>query len=133
MSTCLHNSYLQTKCTLYKGSCHITYLLCYKTFVICNLYMTVHSFITYYREASIYMDTKSMSMSLVLSSLNRAKDVGRSKAEVAAEFVNKRVPGCKVTPYPTIKCSYNGTFLQLNVSGSLYTLDSYLGVLLMHV
>lgn len=71
-------------------------------------------------------------MSLVLSSLNRAKDVGRSKAEVAAEFVNKRVPGCKVTPYPTIKRSYNWTFLQLNVSG-LYTLNSYLGVLLMHV
>jgi hypothetical protein len=25
--------------------------------------------------------------------------VGRYKAEVAAEFINKRIPGCRVTPY----------------------------------
>lgn len=30
----------------------------------------------------------------------RSKDVGKAKADCAAEFVNKRVPGCKVTPYP---------------------------------
>ena len=30
----------------------------------------------------------------------RPKDVGKSKAEVAAEFVNTRVLNCKVTPYP---------------------------------
>lgn len=29
----------------------------------------------------------------------RKEDIGSAKAEVAAAFVNKRVEGCKVTPY----------------------------------
>lgn len=34
--------------------------------------------------------------------LLRPKDIGRAKAEIAAEFVNSRIAGCKVTPYPLI-------------------------------
>jgi len=30
----------------------------------------------------------------------RAGDVGKAKAEVAAAFINKRVPGANVVPYP---------------------------------
>lgn len=33
----------------------------------------------------------------------RPKDVGRPKAEVAAEFLNDRVPNCNVVPYPLDK------------------------------
>lgn len=31
--------------------------------------------------------------------LFRHKDLGSSKAEVAAEFINNRIPGCNVTPH----------------------------------
>lgn len=69
--------------------------------------MIVYLFIIYYREVFIYIDIKLMLMFLVLFFLNRVKDVGRFKVEVAAEFVNKRVLGCKVISYFIIKRFYN--------------------------
>ncbi|XP_023236391.1 NEDD8-activating enzyme E1 catalytic subunit-like [Centruroides sculpturatus] len=47
----------------------------------------------------IDMDTIEIS-NLNRQFLFRPQDVGKSKAEVAAEFINKRIPNCRVTPYP---------------------------------
>lgn len=36
----------------------------------------------------------------VIPFFSRPKDVGRPKAEVAAEFLNSRIPNCAVVAYP---------------------------------
>lgn len=32
----------------------------------------------------------------------RPKDIGKPKAEIAAAFINKRIPGANVIPYPKL-------------------------------
>ncbi|WAR24989.1 UBA3-like protein [Mya arenaria] len=57
----------------------------------------------------IDMDTIDVS-NLNRQFLFRPKDVGRAKAEVAAEFINNRIPGCNVTPHYAKIQDYDESF-----------------------
>ena len=53
----------------------------------------------YYVHANLHLHLSMTYFECVLTFF-RPKDIGRAKAVVAAEFVNSRVAGCNVTPYP---------------------------------
>ena len=57
------------------------------------------------------MDTIDVS-NLYRQFLFRPKDVGRPKAEVAAEFLNDRIPDCNVVPCFNKIQDFNDTFYQ---------------------
>uniref|UniRef100_A0A8D3CJA7 NEDD8-activating enzyme E1 catalytic subunit n=1 Tax=Scophthalmus maximus TaxID=52904 RepID=A0A8D3CJA7_SCOMX len=74
------------------------------------------------------MDTIDVS-NLNRQFLFRPKDVGRPKAEVAADFINTRIPGCKVVPYPftfhIIVCGLDSIIARRWMNGMLISLLSY--------
>lgn len=63
--------------------------LCNKFYVLCLTILSVNVMF----EASRYVFFNVLV-------LTRGKDVGRPKADVAADLINSRIPGCCVVPYP---------------------------------
>uniref|UniRef100_A0A8C9WG72 NEDD8-activating enzyme E1 catalytic subunit n=1 Tax=Scleropages formosus TaxID=113540 RepID=A0A8C9WG72_SCLFO len=82
------------------------------------------------------MDTIDVS-NLNRQFLFRPKDVGRPKADVAADFINSRVPGCNVVPYPLmyfsvsefhiIVCGLDSIIARRWINGMLMSLLIYEG------
>uniref|UniRef100_A0A8C7L374 NEDD8-activating enzyme E1 catalytic subunit n=1 Tax=Oncorhynchus kisutch TaxID=8019 RepID=A0A8C7L374_ONCKI len=73
------------------------------------------------------MDTIDIS-NLNRQFLFRPNDVGRPKADVAADFVNNRIPGCKVVPYPlqlTCRIPEYSIIARRWMNGMLISLLSY--------
>ncbi|GAB1291104.1 NEDD8-activating enzyme E1 catalytic subunit [Apodemus speciosus] len=73
----------------------------------------------------IDMDTIDVS-NLNRQFLFRPKDVGRPKAEVAAEFLNDRVPNCNVVPkFHIIVCGLDSIIARRWINGMLISLLNY--------
>uniref|UniRef100_A0A8C4HU57 NEDD8-activating enzyme E1 catalytic subunit n=1 Tax=Dicentrarchus labrax TaxID=13489 RepID=A0A8C4HU57_DICLA len=73
------------------------------------------------------MDTIDVS-NLNRQFLFRPKDIGRPKADVAADFINSRIPGCCVVPYPffhIIVCGLDSIVARRWMNGMLLSLLVY--------
>ncbi|KAK2165259.1 hypothetical protein NP493_1376g01057 [Ridgeia piscesae] len=85
-----------------------------------------------FRQISVIdMDTIDLS-NLNRQFLFRKKDIGQPKATVAAAFINNRIVGCKVTPYPVfiaefhiVVCGLDSIVARRWINGMLISLLTY--------
>lgn len=68
----------------------------FRSVELCNTFYPLFSdhIMSYYN-----VESKQI-CSLNVCVLTRQKDVGRPKADIAADFINSRIPECHVVPYP---------------------------------